>query len=297
MGATSPSDEHVLQHALTLRTDLAAAEVFAELGPGGLEAVLVRGPAIARRLYGPGERQYGDADLLVPDRSRPAVEQVLSGLGYAPYAPAGRARPWRRPSDGAVVDVHVSLWGAARGPAVWNAFAARREPMLLGPVEVAVPDLAATALVVVLHASQHGALASHVRVDLTRALDRFDRDTWKGALACARECGALTAFRQGLTMLPAGRDLLAGLGLTPLETRQSALRRRGVELPTYLFESLTLRERLTLIGSRLLPSRSELAAYVEPRAATSTRWLVAAHGRRLSRLPGRALRLARRWRS
>jgi hypothetical protein len=196
-----------------------------------------------------------------------------------------------------MVDLHVSLWGVTAPPEVfWEVMAAHREGLALGPVEVFVPDPAGTALVIALHASQHGALIHHVATDLKRALDRFERSSWADASARAAASGSQVAFRQGLTMLPAGQAMLAELGLAPATSRQSALRRKGVELPAYLYESLPLRERLSLVRARIAPPRAEIVAFVEPRAAENNAWLVAAHVLRLMRLPVRSIRLALRWR-
>jgi hypothetical protein len=281
----------MIERAYTLRTDYAAGEVAAIASAQGLELVLLRGAAIARRLYDEGERRYSDIDLLVAEPNRVRVEEILRGLAYSPYTPPDRAQHWRRVSDGCVVDLHVTLWGVEGAPdSLWRWMDAHRETLALGTRSIAVPDLAGTALVIALHASQHGSLVPHAKSDLARALVRFDRDVWRQAAAGARATGSLTAFRQGLTMLRAGRAMLLELELEPARSRRSALRQDGVELPSYLLESLPMRERFALIRSRIVPSRAEMAVFVEPRAAASTAWLLAAHARRLARLPGRMLR-------
>ena len=97
-------------------------------------------------------------------------------------------------------------------------------------------------------------------------------------------------------MLTAGRERLAELELEPSVTVRSTLRRQGVEVPNYLLEYQSTRERLTILGQRIAPSREEMAVYFDPRAATSTPRLLAVHARRVVRLPGRAVRLATAWR-
>jgi hypothetical protein len=118
---------------------------------------------------------------------------------------------------------------------------------------------------------------------------------WVDTASRARETDALHAFRQGLAMLPEGAARLSSLGLEPAMTRQAALRRNGTRVPDYLFEGLSLTERLAIVRTRLLPAREEMAAFVDPRAATSRRRLLAAHVSRLGRLPLRSGRLAGRW--
>ena len=281
----------------TLCCDIAAAEIFAALAARRLDALLLRGPAIAQRLYGEGERTYGDSDVLVPEHALVEVAELLRSLGYTPYMALGRAQHWLRTRDHAEVDLHLSLWGVQSPPAdLWAALAACRTTIDVRGTDVPVPDHAGTALVIALHASQHGATAVHPLTDLDRALDRFEPAVWAGAAACAEASGSLVAFRQGLTARPAGRAVLGALGLTPSMSSQSALRMRGVRLPDYLYEGLPARERLSIIRKRIAPARAEIAAFTDPRAAQSTRWLLVAHGRRLVRLPARILRLAAGWR-
>jgi Uncharacterised nucleotidyltransferase len=283
--------------ALALRADLATAEVFRALAADGLDALLLRGPAVARLLYAEGDRGYGDSDLLVPEEQVARVEAALRRLGFASYTERWIAQHWRRVPDGAEIDVHVSLVGVRRPPsALWRALADHRHLLDVYGVPVPVPDEPATAFVVALHAAQHGAVVDHAMVDLGRALERLDGAAWHGAAGLAAASGSRVAFVQALTMLPAGRARLAELGLAPSVSVRSALRRRGVPLPNYLLEALSPAQRLRFLRQRVAPGRDEVAAYFDRRAADSTRWLVAAHARRLVRLPGRTARLVGAWR-
>jgi hypothetical protein len=53
--------------ARTLALDLAAGELIRALAAAGIDCLLLKGPAMAHRLYldAPGCRNYGDIDLLV----------------------------------------------------------------------------------------------------------------------------------------------------------------------------------------------------------------------------------------
>jgi hypothetical protein len=195
--------------------------------------------------------------------------------------------------DGAEADLHNSLFGV-RGPdeALWRALASHRATLDLLGVEVPALDTAGSAFVVALHAAQHGADVPHAVEDLERALARLDESDWRDALQIADEAGASAAFREGLSGLEHGRAMLEKLGAAPAVTVRSAVRQHGVRVPVYLSEDLTSRERFALMRGRVLPARAELASTVDPRAATSTTWLLVAHSRRLARLPVRYLRLA-----
>jgi hypothetical protein len=269
--------------------DTAAAELFGVLAEQDVDALLVRGPAIARRLYDEGERGYGDCDVLVADASREPAEVVLHRLGYEPYTSPGLAQHWHRREPRAHVDLHVSLWGVrAPSQVLWDVLAKDLTPLDLEGTIVPVPCPAATAVVVALHASQHGTTVAHPLKDLQRALDRFDAGVWAEAAARARNAEALYAFRQGLTMLPGGAARLAALGLEPAMSRQAALRRRGTNVPSYLFEGLSLGERWAIVRRRVVPPRGEMEA------ASGHGRLLAAHARRLGRAPFKTARLVGR---
>ena len=74
------------------------------------------------------------------------------------------------------------------------------------------------------------------------------------------------------------------------------MRRRGVELPDYFEESLTVRERATILARRAWPSRAEMALTFDPRAADSNAHLLVVHARRIGRLPARTVELTIHWR-
>jgi Uncharacterised nucleotidyltransferase len=283
--------------ALARRSDLATAELFRVLGERGLPGLVVRGPAIARRLYPNGGRAYTDTDLLVADTHAREITGLLAGLGYRPYTAFGFAQHWRREGDGAEMDLHAMLWGVRVSSAeLWQAFGSRAATLAIGGVDVPVPDLPGVALVVALHAAQHGAVVGHTLDDLDRAAGLLDGDVWEAAAVLAEEVRALVAFRQGLTMRPDGKRVLAGLGLAPAISPQTVLLRNGTKVPGYLLEPATSRERLKMLGRRFVPGRDEMSAFFDPRAASSTPRLIAAHARRPARLPPHTVRLALNWR-
>lgn len=277
--------------ALSFRADRASTELFRRLDAEGIEAILMRGPAIAARLYGDGERAYSDSDVLVHSAARPGLDAVLCDLGYSAYISSGEH--WRRPSDGAEVDVHEAIFGArATNADLWRQLAAHRDSIELGGARIPALDGAGVAVVVALHAAHHGAAVPHTLTDLGRALARFELPVWQESAALATDIEAITAFRQGLSMLPAGTACLAELGLQPAVSIRSSLRRRGVELPYYLTEALSPRERAAILRRRLTASRGEVAATIDGRAALSTPHLLAVHARRIARLTGQGFRLA-----
>ncbi|MEI8104283.1 MAG: nucleotidyltransferase family protein [Actinomycetes bacterium] len=234
--------------AQTLRADLAAAELLRALADAEVDAILLRGPVVARALYPGAERSYADSDVLVGDDQREVVEATLDGLGYRRLRPSPFEQHWRRSVDQAEIDLHRKLWGCNGPPGrLWHALKSHRVPFQLQGATISAPDEPALALVLALHASQHGTLFSRPLGDLERAVERFDSSCWHRAAALALEVGALLAFRQGLSMVPAGVTLLHTLSLEPAMSVQAVLRKRGVEVPFYLYEGLSGRERLAFL--------------------------------------------------
>jgi hypothetical protein len=116
-GIAEPSNRQSL--ISTLRVDQVTGEVAEALHQAGVRPLLLKGPGIARWLYGDGAaRGYGDTDLLVSPTDRDCAERTLSGLGFAPGQQSwgGVSRPWSRGTDH--VDLHRSIIGVRADSAV-----------------------------------------------------------------------------------------------------------------------------------------------------------------------------------
>jgi hypothetical protein len=217
-----------------LRNDIAAAEVIGALRDDGIRSILLKGPSVARWLYRDDERRiYGDIDLLVSPGDFERAEALLAGLGFE-HADLGTTRPgseshheiWKRPLDGAQVELHRTVLGiGVSDQAFWDEIAAETEMLPLGVGEDAsdaeVPAEHARALLVGLHAAQHGPVPTPLN-DLERALAQVSPSTWERAGALARRLEADGSFRSGLSLLPQGRAVAADLALegeTPIEAR------------------------------------------------------------------------------
>jgi hypothetical protein len=225
--------ERLLVVARNVIVDTATADAVRALGEAGVSSLLLRGPAIARRLYDScDERAYADADLLVPPSAFDRARVVLAQLGFHeselelsfPRARPGHAQTWSRGSPPATIDLHVTIIGARASPArVWSALAERPEPMLLEGMEVSAPSVAGQATIVALHAAHHGFDFEQPLEDLGRALDRFSDEIWRKAAAVAEEIDAVPMFAGGLCLVPAGLRLAERLGLPSDPTRDRRL--------------------------------------------------------------------------
>ncbi len=209
--------------ARTLALDLAAGEVMRALETAGIDCLLLKGPAMAHRLYldAPGCRNYGDIDLLVAPWQFDPAGQVLASLGFEDYLAGMRAseaarlqeRLWLR-DDAAylAVDLHRGFHHVADQAAWWDLLRRHREVLMVEGQPVAIPDRVGCALIAGLHASKATSLAKALE-DLRRALQLFEDDVWRQAADLARSVGAGSAFAAALHRESTGAHLAARLGL------------------------------------------------------------------------------------
>src|SRR5829696_9487747 len=128
---------------LTPELDAAAAEMFEAFAARGIQALLLKGPALARLLYTVSEpRIYSDVDVLVAPAERERAEGVLATLGYRNASSAQgiddvggvvHGQSWLGGGPGGhgdlriEIDLHLWLAGARAAPQVaWEALVARR---------------------------------------------------------------------------------------------------------------------------------------------------------------------------
>lgn len=280
----------VLAAAQTLAVDVATAEVVGNLREQEIQSVVLRGPAVARRLYGEDElRAYVDLDLLVPLSAWEKAGEALARLGFEPAIaetdlPRHRrlhACEWARESDRVSVDLHKTVSGVgAADDEVWKAFAESSRSELVGGEQVALVGPAALALIVVLHAAQHGAHKEKALGDLSRALSRFDSQTWEEAAALASRLDAVAAFSAGLRLLPPGAELADWLHLPAALPVDVSLRASAAPKLALGFEWLSrtpgLRAKSKLILLALVPPPGALRAW-RPLARRGRHGLVAAY--------------------
>ncbi len=302
--------------ASVMRLDAATAEAVEALRTRGIRAILLKGPVLTRWLYEHRlDRVYGDIDLLVAPHDFDAAGQALRSLGYRDVVPERRfglssgvddsyAKHLHRDSRrSAHVDLHRGfVWSTMDPVATWETLRRHTEKMVVGGTELIVLGPAALALIVALHAAQHGPVAGPLE-DLDRALRRFDQTTWRGAASLARELRVEEAFAAGLRLRPPGLQLAERLGLTKSASVEVRLRSGGdtpLALTVHQLRSEpSLRRRLTLLYGKALPS----AAYMRTAYPTARRGhvgLIWAHLQRVADLARllpharRALRAAER---
>jgi hypothetical protein len=176
-----------------------------------------------RALYDDGApRPYTDADLLVAPPDLPRAGLVLERLGFELRRDdrelVGIFEPhhqqWSRRGGTERIELHWRLAGIGADPLhVWSALSAGTEPIEVGGVTGESLDQPRIALVVALHAAQHGRTRGTPLADLERALDRFPEKAWSESLSLALELQALEAFTAGLRLAERGRELAVAMGV------------------------------------------------------------------------------------
>jgi putative nucleotidyltransferase-like protein len=285
--------------------DAAAVELLDAFAAVDVNALLLKGPVLARVLYTAGEyRGYCDVDLLVSPADLPAARRVLVELGYADASKllgvvdVGRvvhAETWFRRTGGVMVDLHRWLPGCDAPPQVaWDALAPRRVFIEVEGRDAPVLDRAGLALHLALHATQRGPEDDKAIDDLERGLERWPPEVWREAAALARAVEALPAFAAGLRLLPAGAARARDLGLPPTgeldwTILHRATRPRGTFHLQALAEARSVRERVEVLRRSLLPTRRWIAWQYPGAGAGGARMLVA-YARHLLRTPLWAVR-------
>jgi hypothetical protein len=294
---------------LAFAVDRVTAEVTVALAAAGVPSVVLKGPGIAGWLYaGDGSRLYGDTDLLVRAADWERAMEVLAGIGFAdalgalahPRMESGSGYPWTRPSDGAEVDLHRSLFGIGAGPdQVWEAFSEGAERKPIGGAEVALPPHPARLLHIALHAVQHAGEVPKAMIDLERAIERALREEWVEARQLAERLDAAPTFAAGLSLTPSGRELAATIDAVAAgPARAAALRLERVPLAEG-FEELAdapgARAKLALLARELFPNPAFMRWW-SPLACRGRGGLVAAYAWRPLWLAWRAVPGYRAWR-
>jgi hypothetical protein len=293
--------EELLRLGGRLKLDAAAAEVVRGLEKKGISAVLLKGSALAERLYDASEvRPQDDIDLLVSPADLARAGQVLRESGFAYAADDEYAQDWIRAADGVTVDIHTTFLGIRAGPeATWEAFSVHTRATTVGGVEMPVFDDAALALHVALHAAQHGPKGDKALEDLRRAVLRLDFEHWQEAARLAETLAALPALGAGLRLVPKGAAIAGRLGLAAESPADVTLRASSPPPTTLgvqrLFATPGAGRKLRFLVREVAPPVPFMRA-VYPVARRGPGGLVAAYAWRQLWLVWHAIPALRAWR-
>ena len=276
-----------------LALDSALADLIPALAARGVRPLLIKGPAFASWLYdNPRERPYGDIDLVVAPECFGAAQDVLHERGFEPvwtgWRPCERTdyhERWiRRGVQPVVIELHHTLRMLRASPSLaWQRLTEGTHVIEVGGARVDVPSEPVSALIVGLHAAQHGRAQPKPAHDLRRALGRVDMPTWRAAAALAEELGAGPAFAAGLRLESDGREVCSRLQLTDRAPRFVRLHAASPPQTAMGIEQLITTRgagaRLKLLAQKLIPSRDFMRA-ASPLARQGRFGLVRAYLRR-----------------
>jgi Uncharacterised nucleotidyltransferase len=291
---TSASPERLLSAAASLHLDAVTAEVVGALRDARVDSILLRGPAIARWLYDDEtSRAYVDVDLLVAHADLARAEAVVSRLGFSDLTVEGvladdrptHAHTWARRRDGAAVDLHYTLLGArVEADRAWAVLAGETETLAVNGTTVDILRTPGRAVVVALHAAQHGVDMRQPLDDLARALALLPDRVWDDAAVLAARLEATLAFATGLRLLPPGQRVASRLELPVDRSVETALR-ASTPPPTALgFDWLArtpgVNMKMRLLARKVVPDATFMRAW-SPLARRGRAGLIGAYVWRL----------------
>jgi hypothetical protein len=276
-----------------LAIDAGTAELIERLERVGVRALLLKGASVARWLYPNGTgRSYDDCDLLVGPLDFATAEHVLRSAGFTgllaemgmPSWWCEHATVWRRRSDGLCVDLHRTLVGVCVDDATtWRVLSTEPDEIVVAGRRVPVLGLPARALHVALHAAQHGHRWGPWITDVERALAVGDDQLWWSAVALAIALEATPAFVAGLSLVPAGEQVIARLALQHARSPETELRVSSPPPLALGFEQLAqasgMRARAEIARRKLAPTPAFLRDW-DPHVGDGRLDLVRAYIRR-----------------
>lgn len=258
-----------------LALDAALAEIVETYRARGIGYLLLKGPAFAQWLYDdPATRTYIDLDVLVAPADFPAARRALGELGFCVQPSGAHAHDGSEHHEGwlrknglpARVELHHTLaLLPASAETVWEELARGAGQITVGRQTITVPSLAASALIVALHAAQHGVGDAQPMEDLRRALRKVDPATWRAAASLARKLDVEATLAAGLCLEPAGRALARRLGLPAEGSRLVRLHASSAPATAFGIEQLVrtrgLANQLRLLRHELVPSPAFMRAW------------------------------------
>lgn len=280
-----------------LRLEHTATAVIRALNDHSVPSVLLKGAALAQRLYEPPEsRPYLDVDILVPQRRRTEAGDVLRSMGFTDLY-AGMDPREHSPHSGdfqlgrTVVDLHWTLVGVKVDPEVVFDVLARRvaRVTLLGePITILADEGLALHLALNAVGTHTGSRAFE---DLARGLCKIPRADWLQAMSLAEALGATESLAAGLSIHPEGARLSAELGLPTQWSTEVTLRASGGPTMAASLSSIAatpgVRRKVSLVARKIWPTAAFLR-HTSPIARRGTLGLFFAY---LARPVGLARRL------
>jgi hypothetical protein len=189
-----------------------AAELFRLLDrfvASGLQALLIKGPALSVRCYGdPGIRQYGDLDLIVRGQDIQRSTEAMMALGYEPKVPLKAIQAdkfpgeyvFTRPGTNLLVEFHTErTFRYHPRPLPVGRLFERQIRLQFDGHDVPALSTEDELLLICIHGAKHFWQRLMWIADVAALVSRQNVD-WHRAMAAAREVGAERMLRVGLLL-------------------------------------------------------------------------------------------------
>jgi len=269
--------------------------VCRSLAERGVRSLTLKGPALARHLYGDVSlRTSKDLDILIPVGDLGRAEQLLQELGYTADDPIPRGLgdwKWKihhvsftNPKTRIQVEVHWRLNGDIGKEPSFEALWRGRQPCALSPA-LFMPGDAHLFMYLVTHGARHGWFRLRWLADIDRMVRRgLD---WEALIPLLKRYHALDQTGQALVLasallhtpipgamsrhLAAGRghaladQVLGFIGDAVVLTTDPSAGELSKTYKRYLFDLKTKREKWRYAISRLYPSFRDAEALPLPR--------------------------------
>ena len=261
--------------AQALTQQAALAEVISAFVERGVRALLIKGSVTARLLgVDPIVRPSVDLDLLVAESALPAAAEALAVLGFqdryraarpSELALAPHGQTWTRGGPfPVVVDLHHSLYHVRSPEMLFLALSRDAHSIAVGRTMVEVPGDGGCALIIALHAAQHGRGVVKTVEDLRGAIRYVPEKTWHQAAMLAGELGVVGPFAVGLRLVDGGAALADRLGVRGSVTVSDHLRAQSAPNGPLWIDQLrrapTFGAAATVLHDALLPSPAAVRA-------------------------------------
>ncbi|MGY1740225.1 MULTISPECIES: nucleotidyltransferase family protein [unclassified Blastococcus] len=293
--------------AMALLLDDACRSIAAHLTRAEIDFIMLKGATIAGWLYDDlTQRTYVDLDVLVAPDTEAAAVRALAELGYRPLldAPTRAAlSPEEQPLQnrhGVDVDLHVTLTGVRVDPSeAWRSLRAETVPWQWAGTTVPALSVPARTMHLALHLAQKGLADEKAARDLGLGLERLDDGMWRAAADLAERLHALDAFTAGLSLLPAGAELIRRLGFAAPSHVETRMRAASASYSALVLERAAVAQpwgsRLRLVSNLLFPS-AEWFRFAQPERTRTPGRLLWARVARPVEVLARTPRAFQEWR-
>jgi len=125
---TADAERYIMDYSRTRSENKIKFEklraVLSRMQKEGIDCILLKGADLIPRVYGAlGARPMGDADLLVHESDLPAIDHLLTRLGYLPLIDGNPA--YVDPDDTLALDIITKVWYVDDQSAIWRRSAQR----------------------------------------------------------------------------------------------------------------------------------------------------------------------------